>query len=63
LGGIGPKDEVNPDYPHISTKELANILLSDVWQLMPRLPIYPQYEGWLSPILQANYYKWQLTIK
>lgn len=63
LGGIGPKDEVNPDYPHISAQELANILNLDVWQLMPRLPIYPQYERWLSPNLQANFYQWQLIIK
>ena len=28
LGGIGPKDEVNPDYPHLTARDLAEILQS-----------------------------------
>jgi FO synthase subunit 1 len=43
LGGISPKDEVNPDYPHIQEEELRNILESGGWKLIPRLPIYPQF--------------------
>ena len=43
LGGIGPKDEVNPDYPHPTPASLAQILEPAGWQLQPRLPVYPQY--------------------
>lgn len=51
LGGISPKDEVNPDYPHPTAESLAAILEPAGWQLVPRLPIYPQYYAWLSPKL------------
>lgn len=47
LGGISPKDEVNPDYPHLSYDRLAEILHSAGWSIKPRLPIYPQYYSWL----------------
>lgn len=53
LGGIGPKDEVNPDYAHPTPQSLAAILEPAGWQLIPRLPVYPQYECWLSPMLHA----------
>jgi FO synthase subunit 1 len=53
LGGIGPKDEVNPDYPHPRDRALAEILAPAGWQLVRRLPVYPQYHGWLSPELQV----------
>lgn len=53
LGGIGPTDEVNPNYPHIRRQTLANLLESAGWQLVPRLPIYPQYDSWLVPRLQT----------
>lgn len=43
LGGIVPKDEVNPDYSHRCIEQLATILLNNGWQLKPRLPVYPQY--------------------
>lgn len=46
LGGIGPKDEVNPDYPHPNYQELTEILTPAGWNLVPRLPIYPQYDTW-----------------
>lgn len=52
LGGISPKDEVNPDYPHPTAQSLSNILQPAGWQLIPRLPIYPQYYSWLSSELQ-----------
>jgi 7,8-didemethyl-8-hydroxy-5-deazariboflavin synthase len=56
LGGIGIKDEVNPDYPHLNSEHLAKIL--DSWQLVPRLPVYPQYQTWLTGELQAKYQTW-----
>ncbi|WP_448574151.1 7,8-didemethyl-8-hydroxy-5-deazariboflavin synthase subunit CofG [Trichothermofontia sp.] len=43
LGGIGPKDEVNPDYPHLPIPVLHTHLAAAGWQLVPRLPVYPQY--------------------
>jgi FO synthase subunit 1 len=52
LGGISPKDEVNPDYPHLTAEYLQFILEAAGWELVPRLPIYPQYYSWLSPPLQ-----------
>ncbi len=53
LGGIGPKDEVNPDYPHPQVQQLREILESGGWELVPRLPVYPQYDQWLSPRLDT----------
>lgn len=52
LGGIGPKDEVNPDYPHLHAQQLREILEPAGWQLVSRLPVYPQYKSWLSERLQ-----------
>lgn len=52
LGGISPVDEVNPDYPHPTPESLAAILEPEGWQLVPRLPVYPQYYDWLPPHLQ-----------
>ena len=52
LGGIGPKDEVNPDYPHPTAESLREILEPEGWKLVPRLPVYPQYVSWLSDSLQ-----------
>jgi FO synthase subunit 1 len=43
LGGIGPKDEVNPDYAHPTPQSLAAILEPAGWHLVPRLPVYRQY--------------------
>ncbi|WP_414756654.1 7,8-didemethyl-8-hydroxy-5-deazariboflavin synthase subunit CofG [Anabaena sp. CCY 9910] len=59
LGGIGPKDEVNPDYPHLQAEELREILQPAGWDLMPRLPVYPQFDGWLSGELQASVRRWR----
>jgi 7,8-didemethyl-8-hydroxy-5-deazariboflavin synthase len=53
LGGISPKDEVNPDYPHLQLSELTALLTSNGWKLSPRLPVYPQYQHYLSNRLQA----------
>jgi FO synthase subunit 1 len=52
LGGICPLDEVNPDYHHSSVTSLKDFLARHGWQLIPRLPVYPQYDHWLSAKLQ-----------
>lgn len=49
LGGISPIDEVNPDYAHPKADALAAQIRTAGWQLVPRLPVYPQYDDWLSP--------------
>jgi FO synthase subunit 1 len=59
LGGIGPRDEVNPDYPQPSDAELAATLASAGWQLVPRLPVYPQYDAWLSAPLRGAVAQWR----
>ena len=62
LGGIGPIDEVNPDYVHFDHQKLLNILTKANWELVPRLPIYPQYYHWLSSALQLKIKEWQNKI-
>ena len=59
LGGIGPKDEVNPDYPHIQHQELRDILEPAGWELVPRLPVYRQYDNWLSERLKEAVNRWR----
>ncbi|MDJ0729614.1 MAG: 7,8-didemethyl-8-hydroxy-5-deazariboflavin synthase subunit CofG [Crocosphaera sp.] len=59
LGGIGPKDEVNPDYPHLSYQSLVDLLASQGWQLVPRLPVYTHYYDWLSSSLQSAVIAWE----
>lgn len=62
LGGISPHDEVNPDYPHPKPRELATKLEQQGWTLTQRLPIYPQYDRWLSDKLRNAVDQWrQLT--
>lgn len=53
LGGISPKDEVNPDYPHLTHESLSAFLEPAGWKIVPRLPVYPQYYSWLSSSLQS----------
>ncbi len=53
LGGIGVVDEVNPDYPHPHDDQLVEILAPAGWELVRRLPVYPQYDGWLPARLQG----------
>ncbi|MEH2275645.1 MAG: 7,8-didemethyl-8-hydroxy-5-deazariboflavin synthase subunit CofG [Nostoc sp.] len=62
LGGIGPKDEVNPDYPHVQEQALRKILQPAGWELVPRLPVYPQFDGWLSGELQKLVNPWRKTL-
>jgi 7,8-didemethyl-8-hydroxy-5-deazariboflavin synthase len=59
LGGIGPRDEVNPDYPHPHDAALSQTLAKAGWQLLPRLPIYPQHDNWLSEPLQFTVQRWR----
>jgi len=59
LGGIGPRDEVNPDYPHPLHIKLKTQLEQTNWHLTPRLPIYPQYDGWLSERLRHAVQQWR----
>jgi 7,8-didemethyl-8-hydroxy-5-deazariboflavin synthase len=62
LGGIGPKDEVNPDYPHPHAQQLREILQPAGWKLVPRLPVYPQYDNWLPSKLQAAVERWRARV-
>jgi 7,8-didemethyl-8-hydroxy-5-deazariboflavin synthase len=57
LGGIVPKDEVNPDYHHLELSQLTELLASANWKLEPRLPIYPNFEHHLSDKLQTHIQK------
>jgi FO synthase subunit 1 len=59
LGGLGPIDEVNPDYPHPSAARLREQLKNLGWELHPRLPIYPRYDAWLSPSLRLQVDHWR----
>jgi FO synthase subunit 1 len=59
LGGIGPRDEVNPSYPHPHYQQLLEILKPAEWQLVPRLPIYPQYDRWLQRRTHAAVAQWR----
>ncbi len=61
LGGISPVDEVNPDYGHIQGKKLREILQPGGWELIARLPVYPQFDNWLSQELQEVVKKWRNT--
>ncbi len=59
LGGIGPLDHVNPDYPHPIDRRLAATLAAAGWQLIPRLPLYPQYDAWLQRDLAQSVATWR----
>ena len=52
LGGIVPKDEVNPDYHHQDINVIKQTLSQEGYELKPRLPVYPQYYSWLSESLR-----------
>ncbi|MBU6344056.1 MAG: 7,8-didemethyl-8-hydroxy-5-deazariboflavin synthase subunit CofG [Cyanobacteria bacterium REEB494] len=51
LGGIGPRDEVNPDYPHREVNRLREVLLSGGWILLPRLPVYKRTHSVLGAMV------------
>jgi 7,8-didemethyl-8-hydroxy-5-deazariboflavin synthase len=48
LGGLVPKDEVNPNYQHLRLSELTTLLADAGWDLQPRLPVYPQYASYFT---------------
>ncbi|WP_310419222.1 7,8-didemethyl-8-hydroxy-5-deazariboflavin synthase subunit CofG [Chamaesiphon sp. OTE_8_metabat_110] len=54
LGGIVPKDEVNPDYHHLQLANLSALLANAGYELQRRLPVYPNREHYLSDRLQAK---------
>ncbi|MCY7337328.1 MAG: 7,8-didemethyl-8-hydroxy-5-deazariboflavin synthase subunit CofG [Chamaesiphon sp.] len=54
LGGIVPKDEVNPDYHHLQLANLSVLLANAGYELQPRLPVYPNREHYLSERLQES---------
>jgi len=62
LGGIGPRDEVNPDYPHPIDTKLSETLAKADWQLVPRLPIYPQYDEHLPIHLKTVVKEWRTRL-
>ena len=59
LGGLGPKDEVNPDYPHPVPEQLRSLLEPAGWSLSPRLPVYPQFDSWLCDRLISPVQQWR----
>lgn len=59
LGGLGPKDEVNPDYDHPTPSALRRLLTTIDCDLRPRLPVYPQYDAWLSPEVKTVVKNWR----
>jgi 7,8-didemethyl-8-hydroxy-5-deazariboflavin synthase len=61
LGGIGPLDHVNPNYPH-QQQVLTQILVQAGWQVSPRLPVYPQYDPWLTQDLQVAVHTWRQSL-
>jgi FO synthase subunit 1 len=56
LGGLSPRDEVNPDYDHPTPADLEALIRPHHWQLRPRLPVYPHYRPCLNshPDLPMN---------
>ncbi len=57
LGGIGPVDEVNPDYAHPTPAQLAAAIAPV--PLVRRLPVYPQYDAWVPDALQCLVTRWR----
>lgn len=62
LGGIGPLDEVNPDYRHIHEDELQQFLELSGWTLVQRLPVYSHLDEWLSGKLLKTVSQWRSYI-
>lgn len=57
LGGISPRDEVNPDFSFPIVPHLRAALAKEGYRLEPRLPVYPQHLSWLSPRVQDMVYQ------
>ena len=47
LGGIGPIDEVNPNYRHRDRQAMAALFNNQSWKLQQRLPVYEKYSSLL----------------
>ena len=62
LGGIGPFDEINPDYPHPHYQALIKVLESRGWQLTKRLPVYSKYDDWLPINLKNIVSEWRIKL-
>lgn len=62
LGGLSPVDEVNPDYPHPTPDALRACLKPTGRQLQPRLPVYPEYDAWVSRPLQSLVAQWRCRL-
>lgn len=60
LGGIGPIDEVNPDYGHRDRESMVELLRTQGWTLQQRLPVYEQHDSWLSEKLRSTVYRRRL---
>lgn len=58
LGGLVPKDEVNPDYHHWSEDHLVAWCGDRGWQLRPRLPVYPPWYPWLAAPWRERVQQW-----
>ena len=63
LGGIGPRDEVNPNYHHQRLDSLTALLNDHGYSLKPRLPIYPQYDHWLPSHLYKKIQPWRTRLE
>lgn len=62
LGGISPKDEVNPDYPQPMPGHIAQAIEPYGWTLHPRLPVYPHHDHWLSDAVREVVKTWRSTL-
>ena len=62
LGGIGPIDEVNPDYGHRDFKKMVSLLATRNSPLERRLPVYEKYDIWLSEPLKSAVAKQRLHL-
>ncbi|MEM9772929.1 MAG: 7,8-didemethyl-8-hydroxy-5-deazariboflavin synthase subunit CofG, partial [Cyanobacteria bacterium P01_D01_bin.73] len=62
LGGIGPVDEVNPDYGHMTLRQMRSQLVEENFALEKRLPVYPQYEDWLPVPLRRAIAQWKQKV-
>ena len=59
LGGIGPIDEVNPEYGHRDRHITETLLETQGQVLKARLPVYEKYDDWLPDHLQMAVRKWR----
>nr|WP_072621826.1 7,8-didemethyl-8-hydroxy-5-deazariboflavin synthase subunit CofG [Spirulina major] len=62
LGGIGPIDEVNPDYRHQQLDDLRELLARNGWHLTRRLPLYPEGDRCLPNSLKPAVTRWRGAI-